>query len=182
MLNIINGVLDEKEVVYQEKYLIDLKNSELSNVIENGTEANIVQTYLVSSEGEEKRLRMMRMGDNISYYYSVYKRNDDGSKFIVSEKRIDRNIYNSLLEFRDNNSVDIKKKRYYFVYEGSYLHLDIFDGDEELGMLEINVNKGGKCFVPEYLRVIDIVTGNEEYVNHSLAKKRKLNAMVKKYD
>ena len=54
------------------------------------------------------------------------------SEVMVSEKRIDRSIYESLLEFRDKDKVDIKKKRYYFVYEGGYLHLDMFDGDDEM--------------------------------------------------
>lgn len=182
VLNIINGVLDEKEVVRQEKYLIDLKNSDISKVISGGTGVDILQTYLMSLEGEERRLRKVSMNGGVSYYYTLFRINEDGSKVMVSEKRVDRSIYESLLEFRDKNKVDIKKKRYYFVYEGGYLHLDLFDGDDEIGMLEMNVSKGSKVFVPDYLTVIDIVSGDEAYANRNLAKKDDVASMVKKYD
>ena len=55
----------------------------------------------MSLEGEERRLRRVRMSGSTSYYYSLFRINDDGSKVMVSEKRIDRSIYESLLEFRD---------------------------------------------------------------------------------
>ena len=182
VLNIINGILNEKEVIHQEKYLVDLKKSDIEKVISGSSCVDIVQTYLMSVEGEERRLRKVFMGNDISYYYSVFRVNNDGSKVIVSEKRIEKSIYESLLEFRDTNKVDIKKRRYYFVYEGEYLHLDMFDGDADVGMLEINVSKNSKVILPEYLRIIDIVSGNESYANRNLAKKGEVASMVKKYD
>ena len=182
VFNIINGVLDEKEVIRQEKYLIDLKNSDISKVTNSGAGVDILQTYLMSLEGEERRLRRVKMNGSTTYYYSLFRINNDGSKVMVSEKRIDRSIYESLLEFRDKDKVDIKKKRYYFVYEGGYLHLDMFDGDDEIGILEMNVSKDSKVYVPDYLKVIDIVSGDDAYANRNLAKKGDVASMVKKHD
>jgi len=182
VLNIINGVLNEKEVIDQEKYLIDLKNSDIASVISNSTMFDIVQTYLMSVEGEERRLRKVTLGDDVSYYYSVFRVGSGGKKTIVSEKKIERGIYESLLEFRDKSREDIVKKRYYFVSEGEYLHLDVFDGDNEIGMLEINVNRGFRTHIPNELKVIDIVSGNSAYSNRNLAKKGDVVSMVKKYD
>ena len=182
VLNIINGVLNEKEVIDQEKYLIDLKNSDVASIVSNSTEFDIVQTYLMSTEGEERRLRKVTLDDDVSYYYSVFRVTGDGKKTIVSEKKIERSIYESLLEFRDKSREDIVKKRYYFVSDGEYLHLDIFDGDEEIGILEINVNRGFRTHIPSELKVIDIVSGNSAYSNRNLAKKKAVASMVKKYD
>lgn len=182
VLNIINGVLNEKEVIDQEKYLIDLKNSDVASIVSNSTEFDIVQTYLMSTEGEERRLRKVTLDDDVSYYYSVFRVTGDGKKTIVSEKKIERSIYESLLEFRDKSREDIVKKRYYFVSDGEYLHLDIFDGDEEIGILEINVNRGFRTHIPSKLKVIDIVSGNSAYSNRNLAKKKAVASMVKKYD
>ena len=182
VLNIINGVLKEKEVINQEKYLIDLKNSDIEAIVSNSTCFDIIQTYLMSVDGEERRLRKVGLGEDISYYYSVFRVGAGGKKTIVSEKKVERSIYESLLEFRDKDRDDIVKKRYYFVSEGEYLHLDIFSGDNEVGMLEINVNRGGRTHIPDELRVIDIVSGDSAYSNRNLAKKGDAASMVKKYD
>lgn len=182
VLNIINGVLSEKEVINQEKYLIDLKNSDIGTIISNSTCFDIIQTYLMSVDGEERRLRKVGLGEDISYYYSVFRVGVGGKKTIVSEKKVERSIYESLLEFRDKDREDIVKKRYYFVSDGEYLHLDIFSGDNEVGMLEINVNRGVRTHIPDELKVIDIVSGDTAYSNRNLAKKGDVASMVKKYD
>jgi predicted ATPase len=182
VLNIINGILEEKEVINQEKYLVDLKNSDIESISSKSTVFDIVQTYLISSEGEERRLRKVILGEDISYYFSVFKVSETGKKTIVSEKKIERKIYDSLLEFRDKTREDIVKKRYYFVSDGEYLHLDIFDGDDEIGILEINVNRGFRMHIPNELKVIDKVSGNKEFSNRNLAKKGAMASMVKKYD
>ena len=182
VLNIINGILNEKEVIDQEKYLIDLKNSDIASIVSNASAFDIVQTYLMSTEGEERRLRKVGFGEDCSYYYSVFRLGEGGKKTIVSEKKIERSIYESLLEFRDKEREDIIKKRYYFVSDGEYLHLDVFNGDDEIGMLEINVNRGVRTHIPNELKVIDIVSGNSAYSNRNLAKKGVVASMVKKYD
>ena len=145
-----------------------------------------VRAYAINEKGvaygEERRLRKVGLGEDISYYYSVFRVGAGGKKTIVSEKKVERSIYESLLEFRDKDRDDIVKKRYYFVSEGEYLHLDIFSGDNEVGMLEINVNRGGRTHIPDELRVIDIVSGDSAYSNRNLAKKGDVASMVKKYD
>ena len=182
VLNIINETLSLKQIKRQEKYLVDLKNSDIESISSKSTVFDIVQTYLMSSEGEERRLRKVILGEDISYYFSVFKVSETGKKTIVSEKKIERKIYDSLLEFRDKTREDIVKKRYYFVSDGEYLHLDIFDGDDEIGILEINVNRGFRMHIPNELKVIDKVSGNKEYSNRNLAKKGAMASMVKKYD
>ena len=75
MANIVNEVLSEKEVVCQEKYLIDLKNSDLSKVTGKSAGMKFIQTYLMATENEERRLRKVIMKDGVNYYYSVFRIN-----------------------------------------------------------------------------------------------------------
>lgn len=169
VLNEINALLDKKQVKRQEKYLVDLKNSDLSKVREQSTGVKIEQVYLQSSSDVEKRIRKVTMENSIVYYMSVYKTMEDGTKLIVSEKQIDRKVYESLMEFKDERYDTVYKTRYYFTYEGEYFYLDVFDGDSELGILEINVAEDEKVTIPDFISVIDVVSNNNEYTNKSMA-------------
>lgn len=182
VLNIVNEILSEKEVVYQEKYLVDLKNSDLKKVTDKSTAMKMVQTYLMASNGEERRLRKVIMKDGVNYYYSVFRLNDEGQKILVSERAIDKSVYASLLEFRDPEKVDILKTRYYFVDQGEYFHLDVFDGNDEIGILEVNVSRERNKVMPEFLQVIDVVSNDVNYANRNLAKKLEAMSKVMKYD
>lgn len=168
VLNIINESLSNKRVKRQDKYLVDLKDSKLDTVF-LGTKAFIEQTYLMSDEKTEKRLRKVRMHDDEAYYLSVYRLNEDGEKLIVSEKSIDKKVYDQLLDFQDIRRKTICKTRYYFTYQGEYFHLDIFGDDPDVGILEINISGNEKVIIPGYLSVIDDVSKDRNYSNSMMA-------------
>lgn len=172
VLNIINESLNEKQVRRQDKYAVLLSKSDLSYIRENGKAMQILQTYLASDVGVEKRLRKICFNDCISYVFSVFKVLDDGSKIIVSEKQIDQRLYDSLMEFKDNELDSIKKIRYYFSYEGEYFNLDLFEGNDEVAILEINVgDKDEEVVIPDYISVKEKVSNNELYFNKNIARK-----------
>ena len=182
VLNIVNGALKENEVITQAKYLVDLKSSDLGYLSKNSTSMDMVQTYLIANNGEERRLRKVRMKDSVNYYYSVFRLNDECQKVLVSERAIDKSVYESLLEFRDLGKEDILKTRYYFVFQGEYFHLDIFNGDNEIGILERNVSFESKDVLPDFLNIIDVVSNDINYANRNLAKKVDAIQRVMKYD
>lgn len=169
VLNEINKLLDKKQVKRQEKYLVDLTKSNLAYLKDNSTSVQIEQIYLESPSNIEKRIRKVTMDNSSTYYMSVYKILEDGTKIIVSEKRIDEKIYNALMEFKDSKYNPIHKTRYYFTYEGEYFYLDIFDDNKELGILEINVSLNEQVTIPNFIEVIDIVSNNNAYSNKSMA-------------
>lgn len=168
-LNYINEIFDIMPVKRQQKFLIDLNSSDLSSIKSLGKVADIEQAYLISDDNVEKRIRRIIFNDCVSYRLTVYRVNQDGEKCLVSEKQIDEKIYKNLMEFKVPGSNVIRKKRYYFSFEGKYMYVDIFENDNELGILEVNVNHDEKVSVPDFVSVMDEVSTNKAYFNQELA-------------
>ena len=171
VLNIINDSLKLKQVRKQVKYLVDLENTDIDLIRTNGKSMQIEQTYLISDASVEKRVRKVLFNDCIYYLFSVYKIYDDGSKVIISEKQVDKIVYDSLLEFKDEKCESLRKIRYYFTYNGEYFNLDVFEGNKDSGILEVNVGDEEDVVVPEYVSVFEKVSDNDSYFNRNIAKK-----------
>lgn len=169
VLNIINECLKESNVIRQEKYLVDLNQSNLDYILRNGRASKITQNYLMSNDNIEKRIRKIELNGSEIYYFTVYKKQENGNKIILSDKEIDKNLYENLLEFKEENTQTIEKTRIYFNYKGEYFYLDIFDNNNELGILEINISENEKVEIPDFLNVIENVTNNEKYHNKKIA-------------
>lgn len=181
VLNIINETLSLKQIKRQEKYLVDLSKTDIEYIRSQGKAMHIEQTYLTSEKDVEKRVRKVAFNDCVYYLFSVFKVQEDGTKVIVSEKQVDKNLYDSLLEFKDDKCVPIRKIRYYFVYNGEYFNLDVFEDNKESGILEINVGKDESVVIPEYVSILDKVSSNELYFNRNIASQRYMK-MEKKHD
>lgn len=173
VLNIINDVLCEKQVKRQDKYSVDLNKTDLDRIKKNGRGMHIVQTYLVSDDRTEKRIRKVEFENNESYYFSVYRLMEDGTRVIISEKSIDKKVYDQLMESKDDRYDTLSKMRYYFVEDGQYFSLDVFDNNRENGILEINVCEGEKVVIPEYVGALANVSSDSRYFNKSMALKIK---------
>lgn len=171
VLNIINRLLEIKQVKRQEKYAVDLSKTDLKEIIKRGREMEIEQTYLESLPNVEKRLRKIRMNGSLSYLFSVYKIRDDGTKLCVSEKAISEKEYNAFLEFKDSRYDLICKTRYYFDYLGQYFYLDIFSDKSDIGILEINVDESNKVVVPDFVSILGRVTDDLAFYNKNIARK-----------
>lgn len=172
-LNYINEIFDKNQVKRQQKYLVDLSESDLSMILNVGKVANIEQAYLVSDDDVEKRIRKVKFNDSYSYRLTVYKVLSSGDKVLISEKIIDEKIYASLMEFKVPNSKIISKNRYYFSYEGKYMYLDVFDGNKEFGILEVNVSEDENIVIPENICVLDNVSSNKSYENRNISRLEK---------
>lgn len=170
VLNIINDLLKEKQVKRQIKFAVSLSDTDMEKIVQNGRVMHIEQTYLQSDAKTEKRIRKVSFDNCDAYYFSVYKILDDGSIIIVSEKSIDKKVYEQLLEFKDDDYEILDKDRYYFVYDGQYFSLDVFRNNNEIGILEINFN-GDNIKIPSYVRVIDEVTSDKNFYNKNMARK-----------
>lgn len=171
VLNIINRVLEEKPVKRQDKYSVDLKNTDLNKIINNSRAVAIEQTYLQSGEKTEKRIRRTELNNSVSYYFSVYRIMEDGSRVIISEKNIDEKVYEQLMDIKDDNYETIRKVRYYFSDNGTYFALDVFENMSDVGILEINVGEHDVVEIPDYVSVMENVTNNKDYYNKNIARK-----------
>ncbi len=171
VLNLINEALSEKQVKRQEKYAVDLSSTDMTRIYENGRAVRITQTYLQSPANVEKRLRKIDFNDCTSYYFGIFKTLDDGTKTQVSEKKIDKSVYEELLDFQDESYNPITKTRYYFADDGQYFSLDVFDDAADIGILEVNISDGAHPTIPPYISVLENVTQNANYYNKNIALK-----------
>ena len=84
VLNIINFELKKNRVKRQEKYSVDLNNTNLEYVLNNSKCSCIEQVYLESDKDIEKRLRKIEFNDSISYIFSVFKIVDGKKELLKS--------------------------------------------------------------------------------------------------
>lgn len=171
VISYINEVLDKKTLKKQKKYLIDINESDLNYLFENGVSSFIEQCYLVSSKDEEKRVRKTTINDSPSYELTVYEKNES-EKMLKSSKSISEKIYNELKEFKIPDSSDIRKYRVYFTYEDTYMYADVFvDGEkyEEYGYLEINLSGGQRVNIPPFIKALKDVSDDQNYDNYTKA-------------
>lgn len=170
VLNIINNLLNKREVKRQEKYAVDLLKTDISRIFNIGRKVKIYQTYLISDESVEKRLRKIEINGSILYIFSAYKITGNGSKLCISERELTEKEYNVLLEFKDSHLNTIVKNRYYFDYRGQYFYLDVFDDMSDIGILEINIEQDDNVMIPNFVSVIGKVTDDLAFYNKNIAK------------
>lgn len=82
-----------------------------------------------------------------------------------------------LLKFCKKDTGYILKRRHYFVYKHQYFVLDVFSNlpwtSKTLCLLEIELlDPNDKVELPPFLDIVQEVTGNPEYANSEIAKKR----------
>jgi len=177
--NIYHLVNSPYGIQFQRKYLVDLKNSNLDFINEDGvTTTYIEQCYLEDeTENYERRLRKRIHSGGEGHYLTVQKKAADGLTKIVTDKKITEKEYLRLLEMSKVIGT-VKKTRYTFVYKKQYLRLDVFE--DGLGILECNpMSASTKINLPESLRIEKEVTDDHDFDNLTFAK-RKGKKKVKK--
>lgn len=174
VIRIIDDLLTYGNSKRQEKFVVDLDNSDLLKIICLAKKVKIEQMYLKSKKGIEFRIRKSMLADYVSYKMSVFRKYDDGRIDILKEEIIDEVTYYKLSKLRDERYDTIYKTRYYFTYKGEYLYLDVFD-EQGLGVLEINVNSKDIVVLPDFLTVLDYVSqeNSNQFSNMQLALAKK---------
>ena len=138
------------------------------------TTVDIVQTYLLSADGAERRVRQRGQDGNFSYYLTEKKEVSLFSR-IEKERKISAKEYINFLTEADPDIPPIIKKRMCFVYKGQYFELDIFDFSKDMAILEIELaSEDSAIQLPEFIDVIIEVSDDPFYKNIALAKARHL--------
>ena len=138
------------------------------------SKTNIVQTYLVSPEDVERRVRQRgTKEDGFSFYYTEKKEIGVGERF-EKEEKISKDIYINYLSETDSNLHQISKTRYCFIYENQYFEMDIYPFSEEYAILEIELNDINENIEYPPLTFIKEVTEDLNYRNKSLAERMSL--------
>lgn len=174
--NKINRVLKEissvlglaQPIVEERKYVV-----RLTAPIPDATTSDIVQTYLAGDPNSEIRLRKRTFGGKEVYVHTTKKR-VSANEQIETERQINANLYESMLQQADPYRQTIHKTRQSFIWQGQYFELDTFRQPMEgLQILETKgVAEGERVKFPPFLEVVKDITGDSSYYNYNIALRR----------
>ncbi len=168
----ITSLLGEPEPLeIERKFLIEYPDLARLEKLPNCHRVDILQTYLLSANGEEVRVR--QRGENGSYlYYQTTKRRISDVKRVEIERRLTQREYLSLLMDADPALNPIRKTRYCLTWKEQYFEIDVYPFWNDRAVVEIELDdENAEIHFPKELKVIREVTGDEAYKNYTLAKK-----------
>ena len=147
---------------------------ELIGDIPECSESLITQTYLAAEPGCEVRLRRREWsGGKVVNVHRSKKRISD-TEIIETERQIDNNLYEQMLQQADPYRATIRKKRQSFIWKGQFFEIDTFlEPLDNLVMMETKgVTEKETVNFPPFVKVLEDVTANTRYLNYNLALKR----------
>ncbi len=154
----------------ERKFLIEYPDIAWLESLPNCRRVEIIQTYLKSPEGGETRLR--QRGEDGSYvYFQTTKRKVTALKRVEIERRLTKDQYLRLLMEADTTRRQIRKTRYCLTYENQYIEIDVYPFWQDRAIAEIELrDESDQVVFPKEIRVIKDVTGDERYLNSTLAR------------
>jgi len=162
----------------ERKFLINMPDADYLATLENCSVREIVQTYL-HTDGPERRIRKVLESGKVTFIYTEKSRVPGASiSRFEDEREITADEYAALCE---DAATELTKTRYSFPYSGRVIEIDVYP--DEVGgelfrgraILEIEMqSEEEELFIPEFIDVIEEVTGKKEYSNKRLAEKNKI--------
>ncbi|MDO5510482.1 MAG: AAA family ATPase [Weeksellaceae bacterium] len=133
--------------------------------------SSIEQTYLLSNENEELRVRRRGQNGKFICFHTQKKDLAPGQRLEV-ETKISPKEYSLHLENRDKDYRVIRKERKCFVWDDHYFELDHYlEPQLDFQILEIEgLNLQEKLTFPPFLELVEEVTDNKAYSNKTLAR------------
>lgn len=166
----IRSFLGEPEPMeIERKFLIEYPDIKWLESLPNCRKVDIIQTYLVSGNGDELRVR--QRGENGSYIcFKTRKRLIDGMKRIELEERLSQEEYMRLLMEADPTKRPIRKTRYCLTWDNQYFEIDVYPFWKDRAVAEIELSdENTPIRFPKELKVIREVTDDPAYKNAALA-------------
>jgi len=155
----------------ERKYLIYYPNIKELEMMPNCTKVDIIQTYLKSDKGSERRIRARGIDGNYIYFLTE-KKKITNLKRIETERRLTQEEYFKLLMEADTNLHTIHKTRYCLSEENQYFEIDIYPEWDKQAIMEIELSsEDDKVQIPKFIEIIKEVTDDSAYKNVELAKK-----------
>lgn len=166
---------EEKPTEASRKYLVNNTPEIIEMLKDKAINTHIVQHYLLSNPGFEKRVRIRQKDDSTLYYYSE-------STIIspnVRNKRdriISQRQYDEYMVEADKTLMPIDKERYSYHQDGHFFRYDVFSFDPSKAILSIELSDENEVVeVPKEFEVIKDVTEMVNYKNYYLAKTQSFN-------
>ncbi len=161
--------MDRIGVEIERKYIIEKPSLEDMKLEEGFTESDILQIYLASESGLTHRIRA-RKSECGTVYTETKKIRIDRMSSTELEREISESEFSVLKENIREGSSPINKKRYTFLYKGQLFEIDFYPEWESSAIMETELeSRQQQVDFPEFIRVIQDVTGVKEYSNSSMA-------------
>ena len=156
------------------KYLIEVNDEILARFTaeDNYSDAHIIQYYLLSDDGYEKRIRERHIGEDVLYTYSEANYLSTNER-IKTDRVLTSREYNEHKRQIDHSIEMTDKMRYSFINNDLFYKLDVYDFDKTKGILSVADNGEAEIVLPDYVTVLKDVTDDIQYKNYYLAKSRK---------
>jgi len=174
MSEVYSALGEPTPIEIERKYLIARPDLDVLAQHVSFTSVDIIQTYLKSPDGVERRIRQRGQGGNFSYYLTE-KREINSLKRVEVEKKISEKEYVQYFSEMDPTLSSIVKKRICFVYHSQYFEVDLFEFSYDLALMEIELtSENSSVDLPDFIKVIREVTDDPSYRNRNLSKTRTL--------
>lgn len=155
----------------QYKFLVDLEKTDIDRLKAISTKSYILQTYLKSEGGVDRRVRKKLVNGSESYYLTIKTKNDEKEE-IKTSKVISKIEYLYYLSQKDEKTQQIKKIRYSFCDGKEIYNLDVFP-NTNFAILENETTKNIEDLkLPDFLEIVSMESNYDELSNRNIAKKK----------
>lgn len=163
------GVPVPKEI--ERKFLIKIPTYDEYNKLGYVVKTHILQTYLKSKDGIERRVRQRgNPTTGYNFYYTEKQEIRNGERF-ENEYKISYKEFINYLTQADTTLHQISKTRYCFIFENRYFEMDIYPFSQEYAILEVEVNSLDEKVKLPPVSIIREVTGDKSFNNYELSKR-----------
>ena len=154
----------------ERKFLIAYPDKTVMEHAEGVRVRRIEQTYLLSADGETRRVRKMTE-NGVTRYVETRKYRVSDLRATEEEKELSAAEYEALLLLADPALHPICKTRYAIPYAGHTVEVDLYDFWQDRATAEVELSdEEENVTLPPYLHVIREVTADKRYKNVNLAR------------
>ena len=155
----------------ERKYLIQFPDLTEMSKMDGFESSEITQTYLVSGNGETKRVRK-REANGKTVYTKTEKIRISDITHIENERELTESEYLDALKLRDASLNEVVKTRKIFFYEGHTLEIDIYPFWDKVAIMEIELgSEDEKIAFPDFINIIREVTHESAFKNRKIAER-----------
>lgn len=159
------GASDNK--VSEHRFLIHYPDIKWLEAIPNCERIDIIQTYLKTDGNYEIRLRQRGSKGKYVYFKTVKNSLTDT---VEDEVRLSKDKYLELLMEADTSKRQIRKNRYCLTFKNQYFEIDVYPFWKDKALMKIELSsERDSIIIPDQIKIIDEVTGSQEYKNAYLA-------------
>ena len=153
------------------RYLIDYPDTAMLDKLDECQRVEIRQTYVLSPDNTEIRIRSQKSGKD-SMYYETKNILSGGKRLLDSEQRLSARAYHDRLKNADPGKRTLTKHRYRLNWKGHSFAVDLYEIWKDRALLEVSLwDENQTIEFPPFLKILKDVTGDERYEISTLARK-----------